>query len=135
MATYAQVRTAYRQLVDELEAPDELRRDFGHDVRRQAQRNATRRPTPQARGIAGSLRVGRKGTVFGLPSATVILSGRPVRAAGINYGAEYGSNRHAQFAPRRESGYWLNPAADQVGDVTLDRWLDEVVRDSFRGIR
>lgn len=135
MANLSQVRTVFRRLPKELRDTDQLRRDYGVDVKRQAQRNATRRPTPQARGIASSLKVTKRGTVLSLPSSVVILSGMPKRAAGINYGAEFGSDTHAQFARRRVSGYWLNPAADQVDDDSGERWLDRVLNDSLRGIR
>jgi len=124
--TPAQAARIFRRLPRELrDTDDELRRGYARDVMRQAQANAARRPTPQARGIASTLRVSRKGgAVLGLPSATAILSGRSVKAAGINYGAEYGSNTHRQFAPRRERGYWLNPAADEIDDESGEQWLD-----------
>jgi hypothetical protein len=134
MATVEEGRTVLRRLADELTDTRELRRGYAVEVMRQAQRNAVRRPTPQSRGVAGSLRV-RGGSVLGFPSAAVTLSGVTKRAAGINFGAEYGSNTHTQFAPRNERGYWLNPAADEVDDRPGLKYLDDALSDSLRGIR
>lgn len=134
MATIEQGVRALGRIRKGLEDVEPLRTRYATEVRRQAQRNATRRPTPQARGVAGSLRV-KGGTVLGWPTTPIVLSGRTIRAAGINFGAEYGSSTHRQFAPRRESGYWLNPAADQVDDRTGEQWLDDVLNDGLRGIR
>lgn len=135
MATHVtppELRAIFRELPRNLRDTTELTRAYARDIVRQAQRNAQRRPTPQARGIASSLRVSRKGgAVLGLPSATVVLSGRPVKAAGINYGAEYGSATYRQFAPRQERGYWLNPAADQVSDEAGEQWMDEALDESI----
>lgn len=128
------VRRVMGRLSDKLADTRKLRSGYAREVLRQAQRNAIRRPTPQARGVAGSLRV-RGGTVLGFPSARIVLSGVSKRAAGINFGAEYGSNTHAQFAPRRERGYWLNPAADEVDDRPGLKHLDNAISDSLRGIR
>jgi hypothetical protein len=134
MATVEEGRTVLRRLADELTDTRELRRGYAVEVMRQAQRNAVRRPTPQSRGVAGSLRV-RGGSVLGFPSTPVTLSGVTKRAAGINFGAEYGSNTHTQFAPRNERGYWLNPAADEVDDRPGLKYLDDALSDSLRGIR
>jgi hypothetical protein len=134
MATMEEGRTVLRRLADKLTDTRELRRGYAVEVMRQAQRNATRRPTPQARGVAGSLRV-KGGSVLGFPSTPIVLSGIAKRAAGINYGAEYGSNQHSQFAPRNEQGYWLNPAADQIDDSPGERWLDRNLNDALVGIR
>lgn len=128
------VRRVTGRLSDKLADTRQLRRDYATEVLRQAQRNAVRRPTPQARGVASSLRV-RGGTVLGFPSTRITLSGISKRAAGINFGAEYGSSTHRQFAPRREGGYWLNPAADQVDDRPGLEYLDNAISDSLRGIR
>lgn len=130
----AVVRRLMDRLGDRLSDTRKLRSDYAREVLRQAQRNAVRRPTPQARGVAGSLRV-RGGTVLGFPSTTITLSGVQKRAAGINFGAEYGSNTHTQFAPRRDEGYWLNPAADEVDDRPGLEYLDNAISDSLRGIR
>jgi hypothetical protein len=127
-------RRVFGTLADKLADTRKLRSGYAVEIMRQAQRNAVRRPTPQARGVAGSLRV-RGGSVLGFPSAAVTLSGVTKRAAGINFGAEYGSNTHTQFAPRNESGYWLNPAADQVDDRPGMEYLDNAISDSLRGIR
>lgn len=134
MATVEEGRTVLRRLADELTDTREVRRGYAVEIMRQAQRNAVRRPTPQSRGVAGSLRV-RGGSVLGFPSAAVTLSGVTKRAAGINFGAEYGSNTHTQFAPRNERGYWLNPAADEVDDRPGLKYLDDALSDSLRGIR
>lgn len=134
MATIAEGQSVLRRLADRLADTVKLRRDYATEVLRQAQRNAVRRPTPQARGVASSLRV-RGGTVLGFPSTTITLSGVQKRAAGINFGAEYGSNTHRQFAPRNEGGYWLNPAADEVDDRPGLAYLDDALSDSLRGIR
>lgn len=130
----AEGRTVFRRLADKLVDTRKLRRGYAVEVLRQAQRNAVRAPTPQARGVAGSLRV-KGGTVLGFPSTAITLSGQVKRAAGINFGAEYGSNTYRQFAPRREGGYWLNPAADQVDDRPGLEYLDNALSDSLRGIR
>ena len=133
MATMEEGRTVLRRLADKLTDTRDLRRDYATEVMRQAQRNATNRPTPQARAVAGSLRV-RGGTVLGFPSSPIVISGVTKRAAGINFGAEYGSNTHSQFARRNEEGYWLNPAADQIDDRPGERWLDRNLNDALRGI-
>lgn len=129
----AELREIFRELPRELRDTTELKRGYGRDIVSRAQHNAAGRPSPQARGIASTLRVSRKGgAVLGLPSATVLLSGRLVKAAGINYGAEYGSSAYRQFAPRRESGYFLNPAADQVTDRAGERYLDEALDSAIK---
>lgn len=127
------IRRVVRKLADELADTRKMRRDYAFDIRRQAVSNANRRPTRQARGIATSLRV-RGGSVLGFPSTRVTLSGVSKRAAGINYGAEYGSATHSQFAARNESGYWLNPAADQVNDEAGEQYLDDAIDASLRRV-
>lgn len=124
------------ELHDLLVDTRELRRGYARAILEQAQRNAARRPTPQARGVAASLRVSRYGgAVLGFPSTSITLSGVSKRAAGINYGAEYGSNTHAQFAPRNERGYWLNPAADEVDDEPGEKYLDDALDGALRRAR
>jgi hypothetical protein len=53
-----------------------------------------------------------------------------IRSVG-RFGAEYGSDTHRQFGPRRESGYWLNPAAERVNDAVGNEWLDDVLDAAF----
>lgn len=107
-----------------------LRREYAFQVRAGAARIAAGRPTAQARMAAQGLRV-KGGTVLGFPGTRVTSFGRSVRLGGISFGAEYGSNTFAQFAPRRESGYFLNPAAERVNDEVGNRWLDDVLDASF----
>lgn len=122
------------QLRDNLADTRKMRRDYARSIIEQARANAGRRPTPQARGVATSLRV-RGGSVLGFPSTSITLSGVSKRAAGINFGAEYGSDTHAQFAPRNERGYWLNPAADEVDDRPGEQYLDDAIDGALRRVR
>lgn len=83
----------------------------------QARRNARGRPTPQARMVASGMAV-RRGTVIGFASRRVFGAGSEgVKLGFLAYGSEFGSSTHRQFGPRRESGYWLHPAADQNPDI------------------
>ena len=123
-----------RKLYDELNDTRKMRSGYAQAIIGQAQRNAARRPTPQARGIATTLRV-RGGSVLGFPGTAVTLSGERKRAAGINFGAEYGSSTHAQFAPRNERGYWLNPAAEEVDDKPGLAYLDDAIGTAVRRAR
>lgn len=135
MTTIARGVRGLRRLSKELKDTAQLQRAYAFAVKERAQRNAAGRPTPQASGVAASLRVSRKGgAVLGLPSAQIVLSGRLLRAKGVNYGAEYGSDTHRQFAPRREGGYWLNPAAEQVDDSPGEAWLKDKLESSLRGM-
>jgi hypothetical protein len=116
-------------LTDE-EEQAKLRRDYAFQVREGARRLAAGRPTPQARMAAEGLRV-KGGSVLGFPGTRVHSFGRSVRLGGVSFGAEYGSDTHRQFGPRRESGYWLNPAAERVNDAVGNEWLDDVLDAAF----
>jgi len=113
-----------------------LRKDYAFDIRRLAVANASSRPSPQARMAAQGLRV-KGGSVLGFPGTRVSTSGgRSVKLGAISFGAEYGSAQSPQFAARRESGYFLNPAAEKVNDDAGNNWLDDVFDDalSLRGL-
>jgi hypothetical protein len=107
-----------------------LRRDYAFQVRKGAVSLAFGRPTPQARMAASGLRV-KGGSVLGFPGTRVNSGGRSIRLGGVSFGAEYGSNTHSQFGPRRESGYFLNPAAERVNDAVGDDWIDDIFNAAF----
>lgn len=107
-----------------------LRKDYAFAVRRGAVQRAAGRPTPQAPMVARGLRV-KGGTVLGFPRTTVTSSSGPRRMDGVSFGAEFGSSSYPQFGPRRESGYFLNPAAEAVNDrVGLD-WIGDTMDAAF----
>lgn len=103
-------------------------------VLKQARENAASRPTPQARMVASGM-TARRGTVIGFGSRKVMGSGRsePVKLGFLAYGSEFGSSTHRQFGPRRESGYWLNPAADSNDlDEVLEEHVDGAIDAAIR---
>lgn len=116
-------------LADRLTDTRKLRKDYAWAIRRKAEANAAGRPTPQAQRAAQGLRV-KGGTVLGFPNTRV----GGVRMGAISFGAEFGSNVYPQFAPRRESGYFLGPAAESVDDRPGTDWLELAFR-GLRGIR
>jgi hypothetical protein len=109
------VATIHR-ILRKLEQPQSLAHPFAEAVLRQAVRNASAKPTPQARMAASVLNV--EGDTIG-PSA-----GGPPAEVGI--GSEFGSAIYPQFhAPPTKRGYWLFPAGEAVqvlaeGDKTLE---------------
>jgi hypothetical protein len=119
------------ELLTDKDHQAKLRKDYAFQVRKLAVANATGRPTPQARMVAQGMRV-KGGTVLGFPSTRVSSGGRSTRMGGVSFGAEYGSTTHSQFAPRRESGYWLNPAAERVNDSAGNDWLDDTLDAALR---
>ena len=133
MATIEEGQTVLRRIADKLGDTRQLRADYAKDLLRQAQRNAVRRPTPQARMTAQGMRQ-RGGAVLGFPGTRVFSQGFTKPMGGFSFGSEFGSDTHRQFGPRNESGYWLNPAADQIDDTSGEKWLDNVLSDSLRGI-
>ena len=136
MATIEQGVAALALIAKNLKDTRELKRGYATELLRQSQRNAVRRPTPQARMTAQGMRISRGGgAVLGFPSTRVLTGGESKRMGGFSFGSEYGSNTHRQFAPRNESGYWLTPSIEQVNDNPGERWLDAVLNDSLRGIR
>lgn len=119
-------------LLDNRAEQAELRRDYAFQIRRGAASIAAGKPSPQARMAAAGLRV-KGGAVLGFPSTRVSSSAGTTRLGGVSFGAEYGSSIHRQFAPRRESGYFLNPAAERVNDRVGDQWLDDIIGKAFGG--
>jgi hypothetical protein len=105
-----------------------LEADVAKGILSKAQSNARRRPTPQARMVASGM-VARRGVVIGFASKRILGSGgEPVKLGHLAYGSEFGSNTHRQFGPRRESGYWLHPAAEEPNreiDKAEDDYLDD----------
>ena len=121
-----------RELLD----ADHVEADVARAILRTAQDLARRRPTPQARMVASGMVV-RRGTVIGFASRRIIGSGstEPVKLGHLAFGSEFGSNTHRQFGPRRESGYWLHPAAEGPNtdiDRAEDDYLDEAVDTAIR---
>jgi hypothetical protein len=113
-----------------------LEAEVARAILAKAKSNAARRPTPQARMVASGM-VARRGVVIGFASRRVFGSGsgEPVKLGHLAYGSEFGSNTHRQFGPRRESGYWLHPAAegenrdiDEAEDDYLDHAIDAAIR-------
>ncbi len=126
------METLRRELLD----TEKLRYEAARAVLDKAQRNARGRPTPQARMVASGMRV-KRGTVIGFAGTRVFGAGsaQPVKLGVLAYGSEFGSNQHRQFGPRRESGYWLNPAAeginpgiDDAHEDDLDQAIDAAIR-------
>lgn len=115
---------------------DDLERDMARSVLAKAQANARGRPTPQARMVAEAL-FARRGVIIGSAGRRIFGSGsdRPVKLGHLAYGAEFGSDTHSQFGPRRESGYWLHPAAERPNrglDKTEDSYLDKAIDAAIR---
>lgn len=136
MATIQDGKRVIAALAKNLNERRNLRVGYATELLKQAQRNAVRRPTPQARMTAQGMRVSRMGgAVLGFPSTRVLTGGETKRMGGFSFGSEYGSDTHRQFAPRNEGGYWLTPSIDQINDKPGERWLDAVLNDSLRGIR
>lgn len=115
---------------------DKVEAEVARAVLRKAQSNAQGRPTPQARMVASGMTV-RRGAVIGFASRRVFGSGSgvPVKLGHLAYGSEFGSNTHRQFGPRRESGYWLHPAAegenpaiDKEHEDHADEAIDAAIR-------
>jgi len=133
-------RSIVATISDALGDTKKLRHDYALELLRQAQRNATRRPTPQARMTASVMRVPRdKGAVLGFPGTRVTSFGVSKPMGGFSFGSEFGSDTHRQFGPRNEGGYWLTPSLEQVDDTAGERFLDNVlnrvINDPVRGIR
>lgn len=129
------VSQVMRQLAESLVDTAALRNDYARELLKQAQRNAVQQPTPQARMTASGMQV-RRGAVLGFPRTRVFSSsGVSKPMGGFSFGSEFGSNKFGQFAPRKTSGYWLNPSVDQVDDAPGERFLDAVLNDALRGIR
>lgn len=128
------VNSLIERLSDRLGDTKQLRNEYALELLRQAQRNAVRQPTPQARMTASGMQV-RRGAVLGFPRTHVMTGGVSKPMGGFSYGSEFGSNQLPQFAPRRGAGYWLNPSVDQIDDSPGERFLDRLIDDSLRGIR
>lgn len=70
------------------------------------------------------------GSIVG-PAGSIVTGagGRPARLGDLIGGAEWGSSRHRQFAPRNSRGYWLMPAADSDRALEAgDRAIVEILR-------
>ncbi|HKR49460.1 MAG TPA: hypothetical protein VJT72_07745 [Pseudonocardiaceae bacterium] len=127
---------AVRVLSQEIRETRRLQNEVARAILDKARQNASARPTPQARMVAEGLVV-RRGIVLGRAGKVILGSGgRPVKLGHLAYGAEFGSNTHKQFGrDRRESGYWLHPAAegdnndtDKAEDSYLDRAISAAIR-------
>lgn len=127
---------ALSKLRSDLEKTGSFRQSAARAILDQARRNASRRPTPQARMVASGM-MARNGTVIGFGSRRVFGSGSPggVRLGFLSYGAEFGSSTHSQFGPRRTEGYWLHPAAedhnpdlDREHEDYVDKAIDAAIR-------
>lgn len=127
-------RRALNKLQDALLDVRRVRQNAAQRVLKQATQNAAGRPTPQARMVASGM-IARRGTVIGFGSRRVFGrgAGSGVKLGFLAYGSEFGSSTHAQFGPRNESGYWLNPAADAPGlDDVLDEHVDGAIDAAIR---
>lgn len=119
----------------ELEKTTSVEQEVARAILSKAQRNARSRPTPQARMVASGM-TARRGVVIGFASRRVFGSGNQgVKLGFLAYGSEFGSNTHKQFGPRRESGYWLHPAAeghnpdiDKAHEDHADEAIDAAIR-------
>jgi hypothetical protein len=126
---------ALETLRRELLNTSKVEAEVARSILRKARRNAAGKPTPQARMVASGM-TSRRGTVIGFASKRVFGSGSDGAKLGhLAYGSEFGSNTHTQFGPRRESGYWLHPAAegpnpdiDKAEDSYLDKAIDAAIR-------
>jgi hypothetical protein len=126
------METLRRELLD----TDRVRQEAAKAVLDRAQQLARSRPTPQARMVASGMQV-KRGTVIGFAGTRVFGSGSriPVKLGFLAFGSEFGSNTNRQFGTRRESGYWLNPAAegtnagiDEAHEDDLDAAIDAAIR-------
>lgn len=127
---------AIDKLIRQLLSTDRVEQDMARSVLAKAQSNARGRPTPQARMVADAM-FAKKGVIIGSAGRRVFGSGsdRPVKLGHLAYGSEFGSNTHRQFGPRRESGYWLHPAAERPNrdlDKSEDNWLDKAIDAAIR---
>jgi hypothetical protein len=120
----------------ELEKTETVEQEVARAVLKKAQSDARNRPTPQARMVASGM-IARRGVVIGFASRRVFGAGsnEGVKLGFLAYGAEFGSNTHRQFGPRRESGYWLHPAAeghnseiDEAHEDHADEAIDAAIR-------
>lgn len=126
---------AVKVLRREIRDTDRLQNELAFALLDRAQANARQRPTPQARMVAEGMVV-RRGVVIGHAGKQIVGSGgRPVALGHLAYGAEFGSDTYRQFGPRRESGYWLTPAAEQPNtniDKAEDNYLDRAISAAIR---
>lgn len=119
-------RRTIARILEQLEAPEGLAHKYAEAVLAQAVRNASSKPTPQARMAASVLNV-RLDTI-----APFAPAGSPSVEVGI--GSEFGSAIWPQFhRPPNPRGYWLYPAGEAVanmpaGDQALEDVLNEVIR-------
>lgn len=114
---------ALRRVAEALEELPGLPEAYAEAMLSQAVQTAAGKPTPQAR--MASVAMGVQGS-----SITVLTGGPP---AEVSAGSEWGSDIYPQFGPRRESGYWLLPAAEsapvlQAGDRFLETIMDRAIR-------
>jgi hypothetical protein len=118
------VATIHR-ILRKLEQPESLAHPFAEAVLRQAVRNASGKPTPQARMAAANMDV--RGDTIG-PSA----GGAPAEVA---IGSEFGSAIYPQFhAPPTKRGYWLYPAGEAVQVIAEgDRTLEDILKRAAAG--
>lgn len=114
---------------------DDLADIYAADILERARTAAGGRPTPQAR-MAASGFTAERGAVSGAPGTVVHGRGGSATLADIGWGAERGSDLYPQFAPRREGGYWLGPAAEDDSAQARregERELDAAIAAAKRG--
>jgi len=119
----------------ELEKTITVEQEVAEAILKKAKRNAANRPTPQARMVASGM-IARRGVVIGFGSKRVVGAGNDgVKLGFLAYGSEFGANSHRQFGPRRESGYWLHPAAEEHNpsiDKAHEDHADEAIDAAIR---
>lgn len=118
---------ALRRILDDLEKPAGLEHDYAVAILEQARRNASRKPTPQAR-MAASIMEVRGSELLQAGS-----SDQP--AVEVAMGSEFGSGNYPQFhAAHDRGGYWLYPATrDRKALDKADKSLEQVLQRAVRG--
>jgi len=119
--TPEQARLILDRLIDALTDDDATAQAFAEIAVAEAKRRAAGHPTPQARMAATGI-VARAGSITGSAGTTVSGRGGSTSLGQVWMGAEFGSNRVAQFGPYRGRGAWLYPAAtDDESVARLER--------------
>ena len=128
---------AVRVLSKEVKDTRRLQNEMARAILAKARSNAASRPTPQARMVAAGMVVAR-GVVIGRGNRRILGGGggKPVKLGVLAYGAEFGSNQFRQFgSDRRESGYFLHPAAENQNtgiDKAEESFLDRIINTAIR---
>lgn len=120
-------RKVIRRILKQLDKPDDLEHSFAQSILDQAVRNASSKPTPQARMAAAIMEVD-DATIYQRGSA-----GQP--SVDVAIGSEFGSALWPQFhKPPTHEGYWLWPATrDPLVREQMDDQLDQMLRTAIRG--